>query len=83
MAIVTVSTKGQIVIPKEVRERFGLRPGTKIDVKLKGNEITLKPMRENVSDRLYGKYRDVDLLKDLKEEHYREVKREFIRGNQR
>jgi len=83
MAIVTVSTKGQIVIPKEVRERFGLRPGTKIDIKLKGNEITLKPMRENVSDRLYGKYRGVDLLKDLKEEHYREVKREFIRGNQR
>jgi len=83
MAIVTVSTKGQIVIPKEVREKFGLRPGTKIDVKLKGNEITLKPMRENISDGLYGKYRGVDLLKDLKEEHYREVKREFVRGNQR
>jgi len=83
MAIVTVSTKGQIVIPKEVRERFGLRPGTKIDVKLKGNEITLKPMRENISDRLYGKYRGVDLLEDLKEEHYREVKREFVRRNQR
>jgi len=83
MAIVTVSTKGQIVIPKEVRERFGLRPGTKIDVKLKGNEITLKPMRENISDRLYGKYRGVDLLRDLKEEHYTEVKREFVRGNQR
>jgi len=83
MAIVTVSTKGQIVIPKEVREKFGLRPGTKIDVKLKENEITLKPMRENISDGLYGKYRGVDLLKDLKEEHYREVKREFVRGNQR
>ncbi|MCD6232446.1 AbrB/MazE/SpoVT family DNA-binding domain-containing protein [Candidatus Aerophobetes bacterium] len=83
MAIVTVSTKGQIVIPKEVREKFGLRPGTKIDVKLKGNEITLKPIRKNISNRLYGKYRGIDLLKDLKEEHYREVKREFVRGNQR
>jgi len=58
-----------------------LRPGTKIDVKSKGDEIILKPMRENISDRLYGKYRGVDLLKDLKEEHYREVKREFVRGN--
>jgi len=38
-------------------------------------------MRESISDRLYGKYRGVDLLKDLKEEHYREVKREFVRGN--
>jgi len=83
MAIVTVSTKGQIVIPKEVREKFGLRPGTKIDVKLKGNEIILKPIRKNISNRLYGKYRGIDLLKDLKEEHYREVKREFVRGNQR
>ena len=81
MAIVTVSTKGQIVIPKEVRESLSLRPGTKIDVKSKGDEIILKPMRESISDRLYGKYRGVDLLKDLKEEHYREVKREFVRGN--
>ncbi len=83
MAIVTVSTKGQIVIPKEVRESLGLRPGAKIDVKLKGDEITLKPMKENISDKLYGKYRGVDLLKDLEKEHYREVKREFSRGNQR
>ncbi|RLE10396.1 AbrB/MazE/SpoVT family DNA-binding domain-containing protein [Candidatus Aerophobetes bacterium] len=83
MAIVTVSTKGQIVIPKEIRESLGLRPGSKIDVKLKENEITLKPVRENMADRLYGKYRGVGLLKDLREEHHRETKREFVRGNQR
>jgi len=83
MTIVTISTKGQIVIPKEVRESLGLRPGTKIDVKLRGNEIALKPVRENIADRLYGKYRGVDFLKDLREERYREAKREFVRGNQR
>ena len=55
MAIVTISTKGQIVIPKGVREILGLRPGTKINIELEGDEIKLRPIKENIPDRLYGK----------------------------
>jgi AbrB family looped-hinge helix DNA binding protein len=32
MSLVTVSPKFQIVIPKEIRRRFGLRAGQKADV---------------------------------------------------
>ena len=32
MAMATVSSKGWIVIPKEVRERFGLKKGDKVHI---------------------------------------------------
>lgn len=80
MAIITVSTKGQIVIPKKVREILGLRPGAKVSVRLKGDEITLRPIVENLPDRLFGKYRGLDLLADLQEEHGREVRGELGEG---
>jgi len=83
MAIVTISTKGQIVIPKGVREILGLRPGTKINIELEGDEIKLRPIKENIPDRLYGKYRGINLLAHLEKEHRREVEKELSRGTQR
>ncbi len=42
IAKITVSEKGQITIPKEVRERLNILKGDKIIVYLKDNEIILK-----------------------------------------
>jgi len=39
---ITVSEKGQITIPKEIRERLGILKGDKIIVYLKDNDIILK-----------------------------------------
>ncbi len=39
---ITVSEKGQITIPKEVRDRLGILKGDKLIVYLKDNEIILK-----------------------------------------
>jgi len=39
---ITVSEKGQITIPKEVRDRLGILKGDKIIVYLKDDEIILK-----------------------------------------
>ncbi|MBA7556148.1 hypothetical protein ES705_48847 [subsurface metagenome] len=39
---ITVSEKGQITIPKEVRERLNILKGDKIIVYLKDNELILK-----------------------------------------
>jgi AbrB family looped-hinge helix DNA binding protein len=44
MAAVTVSPKFQVVIPKEIRERFGLLPGQKIQIVVYGNRIELIPV---------------------------------------
>jgi AbrB family looped-hinge helix DNA binding protein len=44
MAAVTVSPKFQVVIPKEIRERFGLLPGHKIQLVVYGNRIELIPV---------------------------------------
>ena len=41
----TVSTKGQVVIPKAVRERHGLRPGARLHVEDHGDSIVLRPVR--------------------------------------
>ncbi|MBX3575595.1 MAG: AbrB/MazE/SpoVT family DNA-binding domain-containing protein [Rhizobiaceae bacterium] len=39
----TVTSKGQVTIPKDVRERLGIRPGSKVDFKFEANgEIVLK-----------------------------------------
>jgi AbrB family looped-hinge helix DNA binding protein len=43
MAVTTISSKFQIVIPKEVRERLRLRTGQRLHVIDKGGVITLVP----------------------------------------
>lgn len=45
MATITVGRKGQIVIPRKVRENMGIEAGTKLDVMAKDKEIILKPKR--------------------------------------
>ncbi len=42
IAKITVSEKGQITIPKEVRDRLGILKGDKIIVYLKDDEIIMK-----------------------------------------
>jgi AbrB family looped-hinge helix DNA binding protein len=43
MPRVTVSPRFQIVIPREIRERLGLRPGQKITLLERGGIITAIP----------------------------------------
>lgn len=45
MAIVTVSPKYQVVIPKEVREQLGIRPGQRIEAIAYEGRIELIPVR--------------------------------------
>jgi AbrB family looped-hinge helix DNA binding protein len=37
-----VGERGQITIPKEIRERFGLRPSTDVEFRIVGGSIILK-----------------------------------------
>lgn len=66
--ILTVSSQGQIVIPKKVRDRVGLKTGGKVlltlDETVTGPEIKLKPNPVEWVKRLAGSakgiYGDVD-----------------------
>lgn len=44
MAVVTVSSQFQVVIPKEIREQLGLRPGQKVEAFAVGGRIELVPL---------------------------------------
>jgi len=45
MSTVTVSDKGQVVIPAAIRHRLGIQPGTKLDFELEGDTIRVRPLR--------------------------------------
>ncbi|WP_456365998.1 AbrB/MazE/SpoVT family DNA-binding domain-containing protein [Thermococcus sp.] len=48
MVTVKVSSKGQIVLPKIIREKFGIREGDEIEVLDLGDEIVLVPVKKNL-----------------------------------
>ncbi len=37
-----ITTKGQVTIPQEVRERLGLLPHTEVDFEIRNGEVVLK-----------------------------------------
>jgi AbrB family looped-hinge helix DNA binding protein len=45
MAVVTVSPKYQVVIPREIRESLGLEPGQKVHAFQYQNRVELVPVR--------------------------------------
>jgi AbrB family looped-hinge helix DNA binding protein len=45
MSLVTISSRYQVVIPGDVRERLKLRPGQKVEAFAVGGRIELVPVR--------------------------------------
>ena len=42
MARTTLSTKGQVIIPREIRDRHGWTPGTRLDVEDRDDGILVR-----------------------------------------
>ncbi|HEX7633095.1 MAG TPA: AbrB/MazE/SpoVT family DNA-binding domain-containing protein [Candidatus Saccharimonadales bacterium] len=50
----TISSKGQITVPKVARDKLGLKPGSKLHIsKLTSDHVTLR--REYAASDFYGK----------------------------
>ena len=41
-----LGAKGQVVIPKDIREHFGLKKGSKVLFEVKDDEIIIKPQKD-------------------------------------
>ena len=65
----TISSKGQITVPAEVRDRLGLVPGTPVTFELREDGVLLRKGTEGLHpvDRVYGRLplgRPVDAVLD-------------------
>lgn len=44
-----IGPKGQAVIPKEIREMMGIRPGSEVVFEVRGEEVVVKPLKNHSS----------------------------------
>ena len=73
----TVSSKGWVVIPVDMRRKYGLQPGTKVRVVDYGGVISLVPVVEDPVSTTAGILRGgKSLTAAIVREHEEEVKRE-------
>jgi AbrB family looped-hinge helix DNA binding protein len=49
-----VSTKNQIALPSEARRRLGIKPGDRLSVVVRDDELVLRRRPARASDRLRG-----------------------------
>ena len=47
MSIVNTTAKGQIVIPKDVRKKLGIKPRQRITIKIVDDHAEIRPLPEN------------------------------------
>jgi AbrB family looped-hinge helix DNA binding protein len=69
-----VGPKGQVVIPKEIRDRLGLHPGDEVLFVPEPGGVRVEPARR-LAD-LAGAYAGEGLAVELEDEHRRELERE-------
>ena len=78
MTIVTISERGQLVIPQRIRERLDLHKGAKLFIEFSEPEktITLRPVEGVENGELRGILKRTPVLRMLKDEHKRELARD-------
>jgi len=59
-----VTTKGQVTIPQEIREKLGISPATEIDfIEEKGRVYLVKKKGENIATKKFRKLRGIATVK--------------------
>lgn len=68
-----VGPKGQVVIPKGMRDRLGIHPGDEVTFSLTDGGVLVEPVASEGS--LRGAFRGSGLVRALESEHRDEVER--------
>ena len=82
MTKATISSKGQIAIPKAVRQRLNLKAGTEISIDVQGEALVMKRLVRNFPDwrTMQGMVRGGEsLTQALEAEHRAELARDDAR----
>lgn len=74
MEVVTLSSKGQIVIPSRIRKEWKLKSGEKLMVECEHNRIILRKAPERMSE--YGSGLHADIWEKVDVEEYVKKERE-------
>ena len=75
MAAVTISSKGQIAIPAEIRRALHLERASRLEISVECDRLVLSPIREESWRGLRGSQRGARLTAWIEEEHRRERER--------
>ena len=70
-----LTSKGQLLIPKRLREKYGIKPGIKIIFEEGKNGLIVKPMDKNYFQQFLGKYKKSMPTKDEWLEYKKEERR--------
>lgn len=75
MVKVKVSSKGQIVIPKELREKYGMQQGTTVGVLEYPNEIVIVPLPKDAVKAAKGMFESEKSIREMLDKVRREERR--------
>jgi AbrB family looped-hinge helix DNA binding protein len=67
----TVSSKGQVVIPAELREVLGIEAGTRIAVRIEKEHLILEPINEGYIRRLRGSLKGAVSMVETRDREHR------------
>jgi len=71
-----VTTKGQIVIPVKLRQRLGIKKGTRLHVEEREGEVILRPLNREYFQKMSGILKGGGLVKALEKTRAEDRKRE-------
>lgn len=74
-----VTVKGQIVIPSVLRQKVGLKKGTRVYLEEKNGDIIIHPVNESFYDQTFGIFKGGKLTEILSQERRKEIKREAVK----
>ena len=76
--IAKVSSKGQVVIPKEIREKMGIKSGAFLEFRQIDDKRLEVTVIKNLIKELEGIYKGSGMLKELEREHKEEIERDEL-----
>ena len=76
--IAKVSSKGQVVVPKEIRKQMGIKSGAFLEFRQIDDKRLEVTVIKDLIKELEGIYKGSGILKELEREHKEEIERDEL-----